>query len=596
MIAGLLLCVVLFPALSGTWIRLLAGRLSESSVYRIQLITSAAHSMAFLTLLGVWLVSPADQLSGVQVPLFFWGDRLFAAAFRLDGTGLVFLGLTSFMGGLVTRLSRFYMHREPGFERFYATLQMLVLGGSLLAISDNIETFFAGWEFIGLSSFLLIAFYRHRPLPLRNALKVFALYRMFDIGLLVSVIFEHAHLHRFSFSSPSLADGSGGAALTVMSLLLLLAAAGKSAQVPFTFWLPRAMEGPTPSSAIFYGALSVHAGVFLLLRTHPVWSSVTGLSLGITLVGACTAFLATGIGRVQATIKSQIAYASAAQVGLIFVEVGLGFYQFALFHMVANAILRCYQLLTSPSVVVYFLRRQVTGLHVDRELSALERWLPASLRRTFYVIASQEAFFERYLTLGFWRPLMRSARRMTDGDWALAVIGIFSISFLTFLFVSAQAGFEVLTGFVSLLLALICLKQDRNFEVCLGLGVSSLVLAMISITMHPLEPGLFFQTVPYLVGLGFGYGALAFAHRIRTRDQGRLNWLRFALLASLLGAPLSPLFFAEDLVLDTMFHVSPWALTRFAIVLSLVGISWMRTFTFHYMNERTDKDELIPLR
>lgn len=143
-----------------------------------------------------------------------------------------------------------------------------------------------------------------------------------------------------------------------ISAMFLLSASAKSAQMPFSSWLPRAMEGPTPSSAIFYGSLSVHIGVFLLLRTFPFWEFQTSVRLAIAFLGASTMLIATGIARVQSSVKSQIAYASIAQIGIIFIEVSLGFEKFAPFHFAGNAFLRTYQLLVSPSVVSYLIREQ----------------------------------------------------------------------------------------------------------------------------------------------------------------------------------------------------------------------------------------------
>src|SRR5215469_13750610 len=151
---------------------------------------------------------------------------------------------------------------------------------------------FAAWEMVGLSSFLLIAFYRDRQSAVRNALKTYSVYRIADIGMLLAACLE----------------GSGRP--TVIGLCLVLAALGKSAQVPFSFWVPRAMEGPTPSSALFYGALSVHAGAYLLLRTYPLWDASLTVHLAIGIFGLTTAIVASLISRVQTTIKGQVGYAS----------------------------------------------------------------------------------------------------------------------------------------------------------------------------------------------------------------------------------------------------------------------------------------------
>src|SRR6185312_12339478 len=151
---------------------------------------------------------------------------------------------------------------------------------------------------------LLIAFYRERQSAVRNALKTYSVYRIADIGMLLAACLQ----------------GGGERSGYLIGLLLLLAAIGKSAQFPFSFWVPRAMEGPTPSSALFYGALSVHAGAYLLLRTFTLWHVSLTVHLAIGVVGLATAIVASLVSRVQTTIKGQVGYASVSQVGMIFVE------------------------------------------------------------------------------------------------------------------------------------------------------------------------------------------------------------------------------------------------------------------------------------
>src|SRR5690606_35206647 len=163
---------------------------------------------------------------------------------------------------------------------------------------------------------LLIAFYWERQSAVRNALKTYSVYRVADIGMLLAACLA----------------GSGGH--HAIGLLLLLAAMGKSAQFPFSFWIPRAMEGPTPSSALFYGGLSVHAGAYLLLRTAQHWDASIIAHVAVGGVGLVTAVTSSMFSRVQPTIKGQIGYASVTQVGIIFVEIALGLHTLALVHLV----------------------------------------------------------------------------------------------------------------------------------------------------------------------------------------------------------------------------------------------------------------------
>jgi NADH:ubiquinone oxidoreductase subunit 5 (subunit L)/multisubunit Na+/H+ antiporter MnhA subunit len=151
-----------------------------------------------------------------------------------------------------------------------------------------------------------------------------------------------------------------------IALCLACAAAAKSAQIPFSSWLPRAMEGPTPSSAIFYGSLSVHLGVFLMLRTHPLWEHQTTMRIAIGLMGFTTSIAASLMARVQSSVKSQVAYSSISQIGIIFIEIALGFETLALIHFAGNAFLRTYQLET------YFI---ILNLKLEKSISFFQNEL-----------------------------------------------------------------------------------------------------------------------------------------------------------------------------------------------------------------------------
>ena len=195
-------------------------------------------------------------------------DYHFPLVLMADRLSLPFMGLTVVLSGLIGQFSATYLHRERGFLRFFLLLHLFAFGSLLAFAAGSFDLLVAGWEMVGITSVLLIAFFQQRTAPVENGLRVFAVYRACDIGLLVGVFAMHHWAGTASFAAglPHLT----GAQAVIVCLLLLLAAAGKAAQVPFSGWLPRAMEGPTPSSAIFYGAISIHAGAYLLLRVQPM--------------------------------------------------------------------------------------------------------------------------------------------------------------------------------------------------------------------------------------------------------------------------------------------------------------------------------------
>ncbi len=282
----------------------------------------------------------------------------FAVKFVFDRLSVPFVALTFVLCGTVGAFSTRYLHREPGYNRFFVLFALFLLGMVVAALADTIETLFFGWELVGLSSALLVGFFQERAGPARNALRVWVVYRVADAALLLAAVALHHTAGEGDFDKILGADPwpGGAAAVTatqalVVGGLLLIAAAGKSALVPFSGWLPRAMEGPTPSSAVFYGALSVHLGAYLLLRVGPILDAAPALSAVVCVLGLVTAGYAALVGRVQTDIKSALSFASLAQVGLIVAEIGAGWRYVPLVHLLGHACLRTLQFLRAPSAL-----------------------------------------------------------------------------------------------------------------------------------------------------------------------------------------------------------------------------------------------------
>ncbi|HQV98000.1 MAG TPA: proton-conducting transporter membrane subunit, partial [Saprospiraceae bacterium] len=323
------------------------------------------HFFTILGLLIYWITLGFPVLNLKEFSIYESADMDFFIDFYFDHVTAVYSLIGAMLTFLVTTYSRIYLHRESGYKRFFYTILFFYAGYTLVVFAGNLETLFIGWEILGLTSFLLVAFYRERYLPVKNAFKVFSIYRIGDVGIILAMWASH-HLWHENITFAKIQNyelvhhhlEAHSVFGLFISIMLLTAACAKSAQFPFSSWLPRAMEGPTPSSAIFYGSLSVHLGLFLLIRTMPFWEHQLIARIMIGAVGIFTAAIGASIGRVQSSVKSQIAYASVAQIGLMFLEVALGFKNFALFHFAGNAFLRTYQLLVSPSAVSYLIREQ----------------------------------------------------------------------------------------------------------------------------------------------------------------------------------------------------------------------------------------------
>ena len=237
---------------------------------------------------------------------FAVGEYQFPLVLMADRLSLPFLGMTVVLSGLIGQFSATYLHRDRGFLRFYLLLHLFAFGSLLAFAAASFDLLIGGWEVVGITSVLLIAFFQQRQAPVENALRVFTIYRASDIGLLLGVFALHQWAGTASFAGgfPQLT----GTQAAVVGLLLLFAAAGKAAQVPFSGWLPRAMEGPTPSSAIFYGAISIHAGPYLLLRAQPLLAHSGMASALVIVIGVLTAIHGTIVGRASTTLTIQTPY------------------------------------------------------------------------------------------------------------------------------------------------------------------------------------------------------------------------------------------------------------------------------------------------
>ncbi len=331
----------------------------------------------------------------------------FAVKFLFDRLSVAFLILALVLCGTIAHFASKYLHRERGYNRFFVLYAVFVLGMVVATTAGTIETLFAGWELVGLSSALLVAFFHERPAPVRNGLWVWAVYRTTDVFLVLAAVVMHGATGGGDFDRILGAENwpNGHAALTeaqalLIGLLLLGAAVGKSALVPLSGWLPRAMEGPTPSSAVFYGALSVHFGAFLLLRTNPLLAASATLAVVVVAFGLCTALFAYLAGTVQTDIKSALSFASLTQVGIIVAEIGLGRWEpflwyVALVHLLGHACLRTLQFLRAPTLLQdYRHLENALGSRLNHGVPVWVRLAPPRMRGWVYRFALERGYLD----------------------------------------------------------------------------------------------------------------------------------------------------------------------------------------------------------
>ncbi len=350
--------------------------------------------------------------------------------FLVDRLSLGFAGLSAAIAGVVAAFSNRYLHRESGYNRYFVLLAMFVTGMLLVALAGNVEVLFIGWEFVGLSSALLVAFFHERPAPVSNALRVLSVYRISDAAMLSAAVLLR---HTAGTDSLSLLFGSAGAAstieltgtnATIIAVLLIVAVAGKSALLPFSSWLPRAMEGPTPSSAVYYGSLSIHAGCFLLLRSGPLLEQAPAARLLAGGLGAATAVFAAVTTRVQSDVKSSLAYASLTQVGIIVVEIALGWYTIAFVHLAGHACFRLLQFLSAPNVLhdLHGMEDAI-GDRPSPGAGFIEGMISDQVRRRLFLLALERGFLDSILDRMVLDPFTRLARRLTRLDaWLCDVV------------------------------------------------------------------------------------------------------------------------------------------------------------------------------
>jgi NADH-quinone oxidoreductase subunit L len=416
------LIVVVGPALLTATLgvsSLLDWKIDEARITRFISLAIASGLAAAVTVLVAMLVTGTRH---VAIDLGAWvvipGRYHFSVKFVFDRLSVPFAILSFILSGTIGAFASRYMHRERGFNRFFVLYAIFVLGMEVTSLAGTIETLFAGWELVGLSSALLVAFFQERPAPARNGLWVWTVYRVSDAALLLAAVAMH-HLvgegdfDRLLGSSPWPFGESSATPhqALVVGLLLVVAAAGKSALVPFSGWLPKAMEGPTPSSAVFYGALSVHLGAFLLLRASPLLERSTALCVVIVALGLMTAMFAYLAGRVQTDIKSALSFASLLQVGLIVAEIGLGFRYVALVHIIGHACLRTLQFVRAPTLLHdYHTLENAIGEHLPRGRAPLVQVGAEHHHSWLYRTALERGYLDSLLMAGVVSPVVRLLR------------------------------------------------------------------------------------------------------------------------------------------------------------------------------------------
>ncbi len=345
----------------------IGAKASEYITSGFLVIAAALSWVAFFTI-------ALGSSEPVRVPVLHWltsGTLSFDWAIRVDTLTAIMLVVINSVSALVHIYSIGYMHHDPHRPRFFAYLSLFTFAMLMLVTSDNLVQMFFGWEGVGLASYLLIGFWYKKPSANAAAMKAFVVNRVGDFGFLLGifgifVLFGAVDYATIFSTAQNYAAGENASqvvlsflgfeldkqgALTVVALLLFMGAMGKSAQFLLHTWLPDAMEGPTPVSALIHAATMVTAGVFMVARMSPIFEQSETALLVVTIIGAITAFFAATVGLVQNDIKRVIAYSTCSQLGYMFVALGVGAYGAAVFHLFTHAFFKALLFLGAGSVI-----------------------------------------------------------------------------------------------------------------------------------------------------------------------------------------------------------------------------------------------------
>jgi NADH-quinone oxidoreductase subunit L len=433
--------VWLVPALplAGAALNLLIGkRLGRFAGWLATSTMVAAFAVAVAVLLD--LVSMPPEQREVVVHLFRWidaGSFTLDANLRVDPLSMTMVMVVAGVGSLIHVYAIGYMEHEPRVARFFAYFNLFMFFMLALVLADNFLVLYLGWEGVGLCSYLLIGFWYERPSAASAAKKAFVTTRIGDAAMLLGIILIWIHFGSLDFGTV-FGSGSGAAlsnsAATAISLLLLAGAVGKSAQLPLHVWLPDAMEGPTPVSALIHAATMVTAGVYLIVRSHVLFEQ-SSIALPIVLtIGLLSAIYAALASIGQWDIKRSLAYSTMSQIGYMFFAAGMGFYAGAMLLLVCHAFYKALLFLTSGNVM-HGLEdetdmRRMGGLRKEMPISAL--WFAVGAL-SLAGIPPLAGFFAKDHIIGF------ASTSGRDVAWVLASIGAFFSSvyigrplFLTF--------------------------------------------------------------------------------------------------------------------------------------------------------------------
>jgi NADH-quinone oxidoreductase subunit L len=402
-------------------------------------IKEQSHVLPILAMAGSFGLSIAAfvQIRGAEEPVVvdFWqwihvGSFEVPFGFQVDQLTAVMMLVVTGVGLLIFIYSKGYMHGDPGYYRFFAYLSLFAFSMLILVMANNYLLLYFGWEAVGLCSYYLIGYFYHKPEAAAAGKKAFIVNRVgdFGFGLGVMLIFvTFGALDYVGVFEQVQAGAAGDTVLIGIALLLFMGAMGKSAQFPLHVWLPDAMEGPTPVSALIHAATMVTAGVYMVARSSVIFASAPGALLVVGAIGTFTAIFAAVIGICQKDIKKVLAYSTVSQLGYMFMALGVGAWAIAIFHLMTHAFFKALLFLGAGSVI-----HSMGGEQDMDKMGDLRKRIPA----TYYtLVAGALALSGIFPFAGFWSKDDILGAVWRDGKyvmWAIGLIAAFITAFYTF--------------------------------------------------------------------------------------------------------------------------------------------------------------------
>ena len=374
-----LVWLVPFLPLLGFLINGLGRRYLSKS--QVGIVGSGVILAAFVVSLLIFLEVRQPGFSGQTIELFDFisaGSLRIPFAFQVDQLSALFLLIITGVGSLIHIYSTAYMHDESneGFARYFAYLNLFVFSMLLLVLGANYVLMFIGWEGVGLCSYLLIGFWFKNTAYNNAAKKAFIMNRIGDLGFLLGIFFMIVNFNSVTFShvfGGAKAMGLNNVTVAAIAILLFVGAMGKSAQIPLYTWLPDAMAGPTPVSALIHAATMVTAGIYMVARSNVLYSLVPHIQTVVAIIGLVTALLAASIALKQNDIKKVLAYSTVSQLGYMFLALGVGAYTAAVFHVMTHAFFKALLFLGSGSVI-----HAMGGEQDIRKMGGLKKYMPTT--------------------------------------------------------------------------------------------------------------------------------------------------------------------------------------------------------------------------